>query len=128
MIDRVDTPRHPADAMIWIDHQQAIIATRHRDGSPFVERLGRGPFEPEASFEARAVDEVIDARTVTVAGPAFARTAFERALVAVTHRPEAIVDVEPWMDAPDVADFPARRHMPPRARIASDAGTPQPVR
>jgi hypothetical protein len=46
---------------------------------------------------------------VTVAGPAFARTSFERALVAVTHRPDRIVDVEPWMDAPDVADLPARR-------------------
>jgi hypothetical protein len=109
MIERADAPRHPADAMIWIDHQQAIIATRHGDGSPIVERLGRGPFEPEASFEARAVDELVDAGTVTVSGPAFARTSFERALVAVTHRPDRIVDVEPWIDASDVADFPARR-------------------
>lgn len=109
MIERADAPRHPADAMIWIDHQQAIIATRHGDGSPFVERLGRGPFEPEASFEARAVDELVDSGTVTVSGPAFARTSFERALVAVTHRPDRIIDVEPWIDASDVADFPARR-------------------
>jgi hypothetical protein len=109
MIERADAPRHPADAMIWIDHQQAIIATRHGDGSPFVERLGRGPFEPEASFEARAVDELVDLGTVTVSGPAFARTSFERALVAVTHRPDRIIDVEPWIDASDVADFPARR-------------------
>lgn len=109
MIERADAPRHPVDAMIWIDHQQAIIATRHGDGSPFVERLGRGPFEPEASFEARAVDELVDAGTVTVSGPAFARTSFERALVAVTHRPDGIIDVEPWIDASDVADFPARR-------------------
>ncbi len=109
MIERADAPSHPADAMIWIDHQQAIIATRHGDGSPFVERLGRGPFEPEASFEARAVDELVDYGTVTVSGPAFARTSFERALVAVTHRPDRIIDVEPWIDATDVADFPARR-------------------
>lgn len=99
----------PMDAMIWIDHQQAIIATRHPDGTPLVERLGRGAFEPEAAFEARAVDELVDFGVVTIAGPAFARTSFERALVAVTHRPDRIVDVEPWMDAPDVADFPARR-------------------
>jgi len=97
------------DAMIWIDHEQAIIAMRQRDGTPFVERLGRGRFEPEAAFEARAVDELIEAGIVTIAGPAFARTSFERALVAVTHRPDRIVDVEPWMDAPDVADFPVRR-------------------
>ena len=99
----------PPDAMIWIDHEQAIIAMRQRDGAPFVERLGRGAFEPESAFEARAVDELVDSGTVTVAGPAFARTSFERALVAVTHRPDRIIDVEPWMDAPDVADLPARR-------------------
>lgn len=128
MTERAAASRPMPDAMIWIDHEQAIIALHRGELPPLVQRLGRGRFELEAAFEARAVDEVIDARTVTVAGPAFARTAFERALVAVTHRPEAIVDVEPWMDAPDVADFPARRHMPPRDRIASDAGTPQPVR
>ncbi len=109
MIERADAPGDAADAMIWIDHQQAIIAARHGDGSPFVERLGRGPFEPEAAFEARAVDELIDYGMVTVSGPAFARTSFERALIAVTHRPDRIIDVEPWIDASDVADFPARR-------------------
>lgn len=109
MIERADARRQPADAMIWIDHQQAIIATQHRDGTPFVERLGRGAFEPESAFAARAVDEVMDSAIVTVAGPAFARTSFERALVAVTHRPDGIIDVEPWMDSADVADFPPRR-------------------
>lgn len=98
------------DSMVWIDHEQAIITTREGHGAPLVERLGRGRFEPEAAFEARAVDEVVDAPSVMVSGPASARTSFERALVAVTHRPDAIIDVEPWMDAPDVADFPARRH------------------
>lgn len=110
MIERADASGRPADALIWIDHQQAIIARREGDGSPLIERLGRGALEPEAAFEARAVDELMDhSGTVTVAGPAFARTSFERALVAVTHRPDRIIDVEPWMDSPDVADFPARR-------------------
>jgi hypothetical protein len=103
------TSRPRPDATIWIDHEQAIITTVHRDGSPLIERLGRGAFEPEASFEARAVDELVDAAIVTVAGPAYARTSFDRARVAVTHRPDHVVDVEPWMDAPDVADFPVRR-------------------
>jgi hypothetical protein len=97
------------EAVVWIDHEQAIITTREGDGSPLVERLGRGRFEPETAFEARAVDEVLDSAMVVVSGPAYARTSFERALVAITHRPDRIVDVEPWMDAPDVADFPARR-------------------
>lgn len=109
MSERTDVSRPMPDAMIWIDHEQAIITMRHGDGTPLVERLGRGRFEPESAFEARAVDELVDAGTVTIAGPAYARTSFERALVAVTHRPDRIVDVEPWMDAPDVADFPVRR-------------------
>jgi hypothetical protein len=103
------TPQVAGDTMVWIDHDQAIIATRSSDGAPIVERLGRGALEPETAFEARAVDEVADAGIVMVAGPAFARSSFERALVAVTHRPDRIVDVEPWIDAPDVADLPARR-------------------
>jgi hypothetical protein len=109
MIERADASRGAVDALIWIDHEQAIIATRAGGGSPFVERLGRGAFEPEAAFEARAVDELVDSDLVTVTGPAFARTSFERALVLVTHRPDRIVDVEPAMDAADVADLPARR-------------------
>ncbi len=104
-----------ADALVWIDHQQAIIATQDRDGAPLVERLGRGALEPESAFAARVVDELVDAGTVTVAGPAYARTPLERALVAVTHRPDRIVDVEPWMDAADVADVPARRRYRPPA-------------
>jgi hypothetical protein len=109
MTDRTGLFGNASDAMIWIDHEQAIIATRQRDGAPFVERLGRGPLEPETAFEARAVDELLEASTVTVSGPAYARTSFERALVAVTHRPDGIVDVEPWIDSPDVADLPFRR-------------------
>ena len=103
------TPKDPVEATVWIDHDQAIIATQYPDGTPLVERLGRGAAEPEAAFEARAVDEVLEIDRVTVAGPAFARTGFERAYVAVTHRPERLVDVEPEIDPPDVAELPARR-------------------
>ena len=60
MIEVADTSRKPVDSLIWIDHEQAIIATREGDGSPLVERLGRGAFEPESAFEARAVDELVD--------------------------------------------------------------------
>ena len=56
------------------------------------------------------MDEVLDRDQVNVAGPAYARTSFERAYVAVTHHPERIVDVEPGIDAHDVADHPARRN------------------
>jgi hypothetical protein len=102
-------PNAPLEATVWIDHEQAIIATHDLDGSPVVERLGRGSSEPEAEFEARAVEEILDRDVVNVAGPAYARTSFERAYVAVTHHPERIIDVEPGVDAHDVADYPVRR-------------------
>ena len=109
MIDH-DRPSHdPPDALVWIDHEQAIIATHDAAGSPVVERLGRGAGEAESAFEARTIDELLDRGRITVSGPAFARTAFERALVAVTHRPDRIIDVEPEMDQADVADVPFRR-------------------
>lgn len=106
------TPRNRRStraATVWIDHEQAIIATQDAEGEPIVERLGRGAGEAEVAFDARAVDEVVDREPVTVAGPAFARTSFERVYTTMTHRPDRLVDVEPGFDATDVADTPARR-------------------
>ncbi len=96
-------------ATVWIDRDQAIITMLDDDGGHRIERLGRGPGEPEQAFDARTVDEVLDRDQVIVAGPVFARTAFERVYSAMTRRPDRLVDVEPWIDAADVADTPARR-------------------
>jgi hypothetical protein len=101
--------RRTGPAMVWIDHEQAIIATQDAEGATIVEHLERGSGEPETAFDARAVDEVVGRAPVNVAGPAFARTAFERVYTSMTHRPDRLVDVEPGMDAADVADTPARR-------------------
>jgi hypothetical protein len=109
MIDHDAPPHEPPDALVWIDHEQAIIATRDAAGSPIVERLRRGVSEPESAFEARTIDELLDRGTITVSGPAFARTGLERALVAVTHRPDRIIDVEPDLAPADAADLPVRR-------------------
>jgi hypothetical protein len=86
-------PRH--EAAVWIDHDQAVIVEHAPDGQETVERLDRTPQESEAAFEVRTVDQVLDQDVVVVSGPAYARTGFERAYVAVTHRPDRIVDVEP---------------------------------
>jgi hypothetical protein len=83
------------EAVVWIDHDQALIVEQASDGGQSVELLDRRPAESEAAFEARTVDEVVDDDRVVVSGPAFARTDFERAYVAVTHRPDRLVDVEP---------------------------------
>jgi len=96
-------------AVVWIDERQAIITTTTADGRPMVEQLGRGSTEAEAAFDARTVDAVLDRESVAVSGPAFARVAFERAFVAVTHRPERLVDIEPEIDAHDASQHAARR-------------------
>lgn len=96
------TTRRPAadkrprrEAVVWIDHDQAVIVGQEPDGRESVELLDRAPEESEAAFDARTVNEVVDEDRVVVSGPAYARTDFERAYVAVTHRPDRLVDVEP---------------------------------
>lgn len=95
VVDR--PPRH--EAVVWIDHKQAVIVGQGTDGHQSVELLDRAPEETEAAFEARTVDEVVDRDRIVVAGPAYVRTSFERAYVGVTHRPDRLLDVEP-MTAP----------------------------
>lgn len=75
---------------IWIDHQQALVTSFPEAQRPTVERITRRPSESEDQFDARVVDAVIDRPRVEVTGPAFARTRFERAYVAVTHRPDRL--------------------------------------
>jgi hypothetical protein len=81
--------------VVWIDHDQAFIVGLGPDGREKVELVDRTPGESEAAFEARTVGEVVDDEQVVVSGPAYARTDFERAYVALTHRPDRLVDVEP---------------------------------
>jgi hypothetical protein len=81
-------------AGVWIDHEQALVVGHEPDGAEMVDVLDRAPAESEAAFDARVIDEVIDEDRLLVAGPEFARIGFEREYVAVTHRPERLVDVE----------------------------------
>jgi hypothetical protein len=103
------TERTRSGAVVWIDERQAIITTTADDGRAMVEQLGRGPHEAEAAFDARTVDAVLDHDYVAVSGPAFARVAFERAFVAVTHRPERLTDIEPEIDAHDATHYALKR-------------------
>jgi hypothetical protein len=84
-----------SEATIWIDHHQAVIVDRDEDRPETVEILTRGTYESEASFERRVAGEISGDDRVVVTGPAYARTQFERAYVALTHRPDRIVDVAP---------------------------------
>ena len=84
-----------SEAVVWIDREQALIVAGARDGSERVEILDRALIETESAFEARATDAVLDADRVLVSGPADVRTDFERTYVAITHRPDRLVDLEP---------------------------------
>lgn len=75
---------------IWIDHQQALVTSYADNAWPEVVRIRREPAESEDQFDARVVDAVMDRPQLEVTGPAFARTRFERAYVAVTHRPDRL--------------------------------------
>jgi hypothetical protein len=93
---RLTADARPAHkVVVWIDHDQAFIVGQGPDGRETVGLVDRAQGESEADFEARTVGEVVDDEQVVVSGPAYARTGFERAYVAVTHRPDRLVDVEP---------------------------------
>lgn len=89
------SPRPANEATVWIDHERAVIVNSEGDERETVELVEREAGESEAGFEARAVEKVIDDERVVVTGPAFARTSFERTYVAVTHRPDRLLEVAP---------------------------------
>jgi len=93
---RLTADERPAHkVVVWIDHDEAFIVGQGPDGRETVALVDRLPGESEAEFEARTVGEVVDEDQVVVSGPAYARTDFERAYVAVTHRPDRLIDIEP---------------------------------
>lgn len=96
LLTRIQNPAHEREAIVWIDSDWAIIVGRASDGRDRVAILDRMPSETEAVFDNRAIDQVIDQDRVVVSGPDHARTGFERAYVALTHRPDRLLDVEPW--------------------------------
>lgn len=83
------------DAAMWIDHDQAVIFGHGPNGQDAVETVSRSPMESEPTFELRTIREIVDRDRVVVSGPADVRLGFERAYVAMTHRPDRLVDVDP---------------------------------
>jgi hypothetical protein len=83
------------EAIVRIDQDQALILARTTEGEDALDVLARDPSETEAVFDGRILDGVIDMDRVLVSGTLDARTAFERAYVGVTHRPDRLIDVGP---------------------------------
>jgi hypothetical protein len=92
-------------ALVWIDREHAVILTGGADGTNAVACLDRDSDEGLEPFETRTIEHVVDDDQVLVSGPAFARTSFERRYVAVTHRPDRLVDIEPTILAHRLSGF-----------------------
>ena len=87
-----DAPASPT-AVVWINGRHAVVAVA--DGevgitSSTVERV----VESEADFVARIVGAVGDSARVMVLGPTSLRLAVQRAYVAVSHRPDRLVELD----------------------------------
>lgn len=100
----VGVGRRPS-AVVWIDGRHALVARTGSGGTISTRDVDRDS-EPEMTYLARVVDEIGDRERVMILGPGSDRLALEREYVAVYHRPERLVDVEPAeaIEAPDLID------------------------
>jgi hypothetical protein len=75
------------------------------DGQISTCEIARGP-EPELSYLALVVGAIGDRERVVILGPSSVRLALEREYVAIFHRPDRLVDVEPAeaINAEEVVD------------------------
>jgi len=92
-------------AAVWIDARVAIVARVGDDGVISTTEIERG-IEPETSYLALVVRAIGDRERVLILGPSSERLALEREYVAIFHRPDRLVDVEPaeTMGAADLVD------------------------
>lgn len=88
---RIDKSR--SQAFVWIDHDRAVIDV-YGPGPRSIVRVDRLPAEGRERFESRTISAIGEHDRLVVSGPAVARTEFERAYVALTQRPDRLVDLE----------------------------------
>jgi hypothetical protein len=88
---RIDKSR--SQAFVWIDHDRAVIDV-YGPGPRGIVRVDRLPAEGRERFESRTISAIGEHDRLVVSGPAVARTEFERAYVALTQRPDCLVDLE----------------------------------
>jgi hypothetical protein len=81
-------------AVVWIDGRSASLAVTDEAGEIATCDIDRG-LEPELSYLAIVVRAIGDRERVVILGPSAMRLALEREYVAIHHRPDRLVDVEP---------------------------------
>jgi hypothetical protein len=87
-------PTAPASAAVWINGRKALLATMSSDGRISRCEINRA-LEAEPAYMALVVRAIGDRERVVILGPSSARLALEREYVAIFHRPDRLVDVEP---------------------------------
>ena len=81
-------------AVVWINGRHATVARMDSAGTVSSCSIERG-IDSNASFHALVVHAIGDRERVVILGPTSARLELERAYVALYHRPDRLVDVEP---------------------------------
>jgi hypothetical protein len=93
VLTRTGIDRSRSQAFVWIDHDRAAIDV-HGPGPRSIVRVDRLPAESRERFDSRTISAIGEHDRLVVSGPAVARTEFERAYVALTKRPDRLVDLE----------------------------------
>jgi hypothetical protein len=96
--------------VVWIDPDQAFVATKNGSGHVTSVIVARPPAVPTVTYLAHVAHLIGDAERVVISGPDAMRTELEREYTAVQHRPDRIIDVEPVDEAgaPTEAELLAR--------------------
>lgn len=80
-------------AVVLLAATEAVIARTRPDGHDEIRRVRRRTRRADAPpFHVRVLHELGDRAPVLIMGPASERTAFERELVMVSHRPDRILE------------------------------------
>lgn len=77
-------------AIVWINAQNAIVASPQPDGGVATAKIDRGA-EPEIQYLAHVVHTIGDRERVLIMGTSSARLALEREYVSINHRPDRLV-------------------------------------
>jgi hypothetical protein len=81
-------------AVVWINGRVADVASINSDGSISTCEVDRG-WWPRDVFLAQVARVIGDRSRVMILGPSSVRLGLEREYVALFHRPDHLVDVEP---------------------------------
>jgi hypothetical protein len=80
-------------AIVLLAASEAVIARTRPDGRDEIARVQRRSHRADAPpFHVRILHELGDRAPVVIMGPAADRTAFEREFVAVSHRPDRLME------------------------------------